>query len=72
VETDQGVYPVYITEHPKGRDDIEKIYSGIKKLLPEMPLDPENGRCTYLAAITMQRIRRCIAGGRGRGKRTFG
>jgi len=63
VDTETGVIHLHRVEHPRGLDDIRKIYSGINKILPKMNLDPAGAERTYIASIIIQNFRRSLLKG---------
>ncbi|MBU0756660.1 MAG: hypothetical protein KKF44_01220 [Nanoarchaeota archaeon] len=63
VETEKGVIHLYRVEHPRGLNDIKKIYSGINKILSEIILDPAKAEKTYIASIIIQNFRRSLLKG---------
>jgi hypothetical protein len=64
VTTEYGVYRLYEVEHPRGLDDVRKIYKGINDILPEMMLDPANAERSYIASIIIQNFRRSLLKGK--------
>ncbi|AAB85005.1 unknown [Methanothermobacter thermautotrophicus str. Delta H] len=56
--TSEGHVPVFDVEHPKGISDVEKIYRALDELFPEMCLDDEKARRSYIASRTLQKLRR--------------
>jgi len=63
VTTEYGVFCLYKIEHPRGLDDVRKIYNGINDILPEMMLDPADAEKSYIASIMIQNFRRSLLKG---------
>ncbi|WP_321211952.1 hypothetical protein [Methanothermobacter sp. DP] len=58
IKTSGGYVPIFDVEHPKGLADVEKIYMALNELFPEMGLDEEQARKSYIASLTLQEMRR--------------
>ncbi|MFB2623939.1 hypothetical protein [Methanothermobacter sp. KEPCO 2] len=58
IKTSRGYVPIFEVEHPKGLADVEKIYMALNELFPEMGLDEEQARRSYIASLTLQEMRR--------------
>ncbi len=64
VTVDYGTYHLYKVEHPRGLEDLKKIYKGINGILPEMMLDPTDAEKSYIASIMIQNFRRSLLKGK--------
>jgi len=62
IYSENQVLHIYRVEHPKSYDDLEKIYGGLEKLLPELKMDKDSEK-TYIAAKTVQDLRRALLKG---------
>lgn len=58
LSTTSGPIQVFEIEHPRGFQDLIKIYNKIKVEYPAINIEKYDARNTYTAAITFQRIRR--------------
>lgn len=59
VITERGSIPIYDIEHPRSIYDLIKIYNGIKSdLFEDMDLKPDDAERTFIAARTIQNMRR--------------
>lgn len=58
LETEGGMVHLPRTEHPKGIDDIRKLYAWIDEQYPDMGLTEEDADRTYSAALLIQNLRR--------------
>jgi hypothetical protein len=58
INIDSGTYRLYKVEHPFSRNDMQKIYTVIKDLCPEIVIDVQDADRSYAAAISLQNFRR--------------
>ncbi|MGC8692317.1 MAG: hypothetical protein ACP5RZ_04790 [Thermoplasmata archaeon] len=61
ISTENGIFSIYMVEHPKSRDDILKIYGGIHELIPELAkIEEDDTYRWYYASILIQNFRRSL------------
>ncbi|MHA1195193.1 MAG: hypothetical protein ACTSRH_02270 [Promethearchaeota archaeon] len=64
ISTEYGDISLYGVEHPKSVIDLEKIYEGLNKILPELKIDISDARKCYAASILIQYFRRALLKGK--------
>jgi hypothetical protein len=58
INTSFGLIQIFEIEHPRGFEDLIKVYEKIDEMFPDIIIEEYDARKSYTAAITFQRVRR--------------